>query len=263
MSVDLNAIYTITAPSATDGFGEVAVLNDSTSGNFVGYLFDSSGFESPDVRESFDDIVEGDGGVHGSFYHGRRPFTLDVWLAIAATEAATHARLDKFLRATNAMRADGTIAWTETGGAAKLLNFRRQQPVRGPSQERRCLFAGVSADPRIYASTATTGGAGTCANAGTVGTSPTFTLTSPTNTITLTNSTTSQTLTLLGLSGAGTVTVNFLTKTVTATIGTANRYSAVSFPSSVWWELQPGNNTVAVSGATVSGSGISWRSAWL
>ena len=45
--------------------------------------------------------------------------------------------------------ADGTITWTDTG-IAKMLTFRRAAPVRGPSQENKCLFSGISSDPRIY-----------------------------------------------------------------------------------------------------------------
>jgi hypothetical protein len=262
VAVDLSVEYVITAPSATDGRGEVAVLNNSASGNFVGYLFDSSGFESPEVRESFDEIVEGDGAVHGSFYHGRRPFTLDILVEPAATGTLSMARLDKLLRATNAMRADGSIVWTETGGVSKTLNFRRQQPVRGPSQENRCLFAGVSADPRIYATTATTGSSPTT-NAGTVGSPPTFTLTPTGSNVVITNTTTSQALTLtVGTGGVATgsaVTVNFGTHTVTQ--GGVSKYEAVVFPTSVWWEIVPGSNSWTVTNA--SSVSISVRSAWL
>ena len=40
MGIDLAAPMTITAPSASDGRGQVAVLNNSASSDFVGYLFE-------------------------------------------------------------------------------------------------------------------------------------------------------------------------------------------------------------------------------
>jgi hypothetical protein len=262
MSVELGAVYTITAPASVDGLGEVAVLNDTASANFVGYVTEISGLDSPEVRESADDIPEGDGGIHGSFFYGRRPFTFEIIFA-PDPSASLNTRIDKFFRATNAMRADGTVVWTETGSVARRLLFRRQQPLRvSDRRPKRCLFAAVSANPRIESNTQNQASPGSITNAGNVSAPPTFVLTSPTNTITLTNSTYSETLTLTGLSGAGTVTVDFGARTVTATSGASNRYSAVSFPSSVWWELRPGAQTVAVSGATAT-SGVRWRDAWL
>lgn len=262
ISVDLRCKYTLTAPASVDGRGEVATLNDPTdTTNFVGYLVDSSGFESPEIRESFESVVGGDGGVHGSFFYGRRPFTMEIEVARAATEAASHARLDKLLRATNAMRADGTITWTETGSALqKLLRFRRQQPVRGPSVERRCLFGGVAADPRIVSpptETDTTLNA-TVTNLGNAGYFPRFTLAATIANPVLTNTTTGAVFSLT-LSGGGTVAIDFANHTVTQ--GGVNRYSTVNFSTSTWWELAPGANVITVTGAGTSH--IFWRSAWL
>lgn len=263
MSVDLKATYTIVAPAGVDGRGGTAIINGSSSAtDFVGYLADLSGFDSPEVRESADNIVEGDGGVHGSFYHGRRPFTMEIMIEIAATDALSHARLDKLYRATNAMRGDGTISWTETGGVAKVLNFRRQQPIRGPSTDRKCLFAGVAADARIYASTPTTGSSPTT-NAGNVGSLPTFTLTPTGGNVVITNTTTSEVLTLTvgagGLSTGAATVINFNAKTVVQSA--TNKYYAVAFPSSTWWEVIPGSNSWTVTNA--SSVSISVRSAWL
>lgn len=261
MSVDLKAVMSITAPSGVDGRGEVAVLNDAASGNFVGYLVDSSGFESPTVRISSDPIPEGDGAVMGTGYYGPREFTLNINVQGAATDALSHARLDKLLRATNAMRSNGTITWTETGGSAKLLYFRRAAPLRGPSTERSCLFSGISGDPRIYSggseTTATAGTSLSLTNAGNAGTLPRFTVASPSAAITFTNSTTGESLVFAGLDGSGTLTVDFLNKTVTR--GSDNKYDKVVFPTSTWWELAPGVNSISVTNAATP----FFRSAWI
>lgn len=72
VGLEQGARYVLTGPDGTR-----AVLNDRSDPDFVGFLTaPPSGFDSPDVRESADVVVEGDGGVHGRFYFGRRPWTL-------------------------------------------------------------------------------------------------------------------------------------------------------------------------------------------
>jgi hypothetical protein len=262
MSILLASSVAITAPASSDGLGEVATLNDSASGTFVGYLWKISGFGGPGVRTSTDDIPEGHGSVFGSFFHSHRPFTLEVSLARSTSYANSDARYNKLCRAWNAMAGDGSIVWTDTDSIAKRILFRREQAPSDADEQGHVLLSGMAANPRIESNTQNQASPGSVTNAGNVSAPPTFVLTSPTNTITLTNSTYSETLTLTGLSGAGTVTVDFGARTVTATSGASNRYSAVSFPSSVWWELRPGAQTVAVSGATAT-SGVRWRDSWL
>lgn len=255
MSVELSAVYTITGPDAT-----AAVFNDSTSGNFVGYLTDISGLDSPEVRESADNIVEGDGGVHGAFYYGRRPVTFEGMIA-PDPSTTLNARIDQLFRATNAMRADATVTWTETGGVGRRLLVRRQQPLRITERRpKKFLIALVSADPRITSQTLYTLTAATSLsmpNGGNVGSLPAFTIASPSATVNLTNTSTGQTLTFTGLNGGGTVTIDFNTKTITQ--GGVSKYSAITFPSSVWWELRPGSNTVTCTNAAAP----SWRDAWV
>lgn len=263
MAIDRSAPMTITAPANSDGRGQVVVLNSpTTDANFVGYTFDDSGFEGATVRTSADDIAEGHGQVFGSFYHGARSFTLEVMLIRPQNWATAFANRDKLFRAFNAMAADGTIVWTETGGSARQINFRREQPPRGPDADAHVLLSGICADPRIYSVAALPSGS-PITNAGNVGSPPTFTLTPTGGNVVITNTTTSQALTLqVGagfLSTGSAVTVNFGAKTVTQ--GGTSKYQAVTFPSSVWWEIIPGSNSYTVSNA--SSVSISVRSAWL
>lgn len=263
MSILLASSITITAPASSDGMGEVAVLNDSASGNFVGYLWKVSGLGGAAVRTSVEDLPEAHGAVMRNFFLGPRSFTLEPSLARASSYANSDARYRKLCRAWSAYAADAALTWTDTDSIAKRLLFRTEQPPSDPDEQGHVLLAGIAANPRIESNTGGTynsASPGFITNAGTTGAPPTLVLTSPTNTITLTNSTYSETLTLTGLSGAGTVTVDFGAKTVTATSGASNRFSAVSFPSSVWWELRPGAQTVAVSGATAT---VRWRDSWL
>lgn len=248
--LDETATITITAPSGVDGRAEVAQINGATTDtHFVGYLTDSSGAAT--VRESADNVPEGHGAVHGSFYHGRFEFTLEVKLQIGATYAASFTRRDKLYRAFNAMASDGTVAWTDSGGSARQLSFRRQQSPRGPDKEGKVLLAGVQADPRIYSGgsevTQAAATSLTIVNSGNAPTPPRFTVASPSAGIVFTNSTTGQALTFSGLDGSGTLTVDFKNRTVDR--GGTNKYGKVVFPTSVWWELAPGSNSVTVTNA--------------
>lgn len=59
------------------GDGTRVVFNDPQDADYVGMLTNISGLDSPDVRESADDLIGDDGGVHGNFFHGRRPIVLE------------------------------------------------------------------------------------------------------------------------------------------------------------------------------------------
>lgn len=52
-------------------------FNDPQDADHVGYLSNITGLDSPDVRESADDLIGDDGGVHGNFFYGRRPVVLE------------------------------------------------------------------------------------------------------------------------------------------------------------------------------------------
>ena len=94
--------------------GSRAVFNDDLDPNYVGMITEVTGLDSPEVRESAQDIVEGDGGVHGNFYFSRRPITMTtrVFGHGSLTERAT--RIDRARRATIALRADATLKWKPT-----------------------------------------------------------------------------------------------------------------------------------------------------
>lgn len=52
-------------------------FNDPQDVDNVGFLSNITGLDSPDLRESADDLIGDDGGVHGNFFHGRRPIVLE------------------------------------------------------------------------------------------------------------------------------------------------------------------------------------------
>lgn len=151
LGVEWGAKYTLTGPDGT-----VVVFNDSTDPNFIGVLSpESSGLDSPDVREDATDATEEDGGHHGDFFYGRRPVVLQGTI-IASSATQRNERVDKLKRATNALRGDAILKWAPLGGPSNgvELKLRRQQPLRvtkGYTKEFQAPM--VSADAYIRSAT--------------------------------------------------------------------------------------------------------------
>lgn len=138
-----------------------AVFNDSTDADYVGALSpESSGLDSPEVREDAQDATEADGGIHGNFFYGRRPVILQgTILATNATDRNT--KVGKLLRASNAMRTDAILRWKPLGAPDEVfVSLRRQQPPRVTKGfVKDFLLPMVSADARIYSMTLTSASA--------------------------------------------------------------------------------------------------------
>jgi hypothetical protein len=263
MSIQHDAVYTITGPDGT-----VATINgDNSIASYVGIIDAEagiSGLDGAEVRENAYNVVEGDGGVHGSFYYGRRPFTIPVIFELL--DASLNARIDRLNRATEAMAFDGLVKWTETGRAETQVSFRRQLPYRVTgTRPKRALLGLVSADAGILSSAEHSSGPSTSltvTNAGNRNTWPRFTIASPGSSVTITRTSplfagVALALTFTGLSGGGTVTIDFANHTLYQ--GGVSRAGAVSFPSSTWFPLSPGSNTITVTNAAT----IFWRDAFL
>lgn len=140
--------YTIVGPS-----GARAVLNDPSDSDFVGYLDGEeaiTGIDSPEIRDSYSDLADNDGGLTGSNLYSRRPVVMNG--KIFPTSAADrNTKLGKLMEATDARFADGTLTWTPTGGEPVFLRFRRQLPFRAKGGFNKDFQIGLVAnDPRIY-----------------------------------------------------------------------------------------------------------------
>lgn len=105
-AVETGAIYKLTNPN-----GAVAVFNDSLDASYVGMLTEVTGLDSPEVRESADELIEADGGTHGNFYFGRRPVVMNGRVFGHASVLERSTRLDRARRATMALRNDTTLSW--------------------------------------------------------------------------------------------------------------------------------------------------------
>ena len=144
--VEVGILYRLTGPDGTS-----VSFNDITQSDFVGYTEEVTGLDGPDTRESADLIVEGDGGYHGNFYHGRRPIVLSGIIDPNSFGAARNSMVSNLLRATNAMRQDAVLSWTPTGGDPVAVRVRRQQPPRVTGGRVKSFqVALVAADPRVY-----------------------------------------------------------------------------------------------------------------
>lgn len=250
-------------------------LNNPADPNFVGYVTDITGLDDAEVRENAQNKVAGDGGLHGPFYKGRRPWTVTGFIMPQMPVSARSAAQDFISQVMDkTLKVDGFLTWYPTNGVARYVGFRKQQPLRitkGQSNvERTFQLAGVAADPLIYSSgpvhsADTALGSGlslTVFNAGTTDSPPTITLYGANNFL-VTNRTTGQAL--------GAVPAFSFGQTVTITL--SGNYPSVTTPvigdssgfmdiTQTNWDfaLAPGNNVVDVQNATRMI--IQWRDAF-
>lgn len=274
VGLEQGAVYTITGPD-----GARAVFNDPTDRDFIGFLSaPPSGLDAAEIRESSDLIVEGDGGIHGSFYFGRRPWTLEGLIDPTPRQAEdelrteaeiTNRRINRLQRATMAMRRDATLTWVPTGGSPVQVTARRQGLRISDRLPKRFLISMVSADPRIYGqivksqSIAASPGTMTLRNDGTAPSPPLITLRDGWPNPVIANQQTGEALHFGLTTAPGDVLVIDATAR-TVTLNGANRYSALDFPSSDWWDVQPGDNPIAATPTSGGGSMTAdFRDAWL
>lgn len=144
--------YTLTGPDGT-----VATFNESTDPNFVGYLTETTGLDSPEVIQNAENISGLDGGIHGNFFYGRRPITLAGSIINVKDAKERNEKETKLQQASNAMRADAVLEWTPEGGEAQSIKVRRAQPLRiTGAWNKEFQLALVAEDPRIYSAVVST-----------------------------------------------------------------------------------------------------------
>ncbi len=279
--------------------GTTVCFNDQTDPNNIGFIR-WSGLDSPDVRENADDLSEADGGVHGNFWHGRRPIVGTVEFVPTST-IDRNTRWAKIQQAANCLRADAILSWTPDGGDAQFLRVRRNQPLRRADDagwKTQFSLPLVAADPRIYSSvlhsvnvTATVGastgfgfamvfplsfgGSAVVANAlatnnGTVETPAVIRVDGPIAAPRIINATSGKTIALNYTLGTGEYFIldtENRTITLTTASGTVNRFGALDFASTTgWWGILAGTNDLRLSGAGI-GAGtaltVSFRDAWI
>jgi len=164
------------------------------------------------------------------------------------------------------------LKWTETVGSTSrdFMVYLKSLETPKVSQESLAGTIRVSElkmkarDPRRYLQTASTlTGAGTANNAGTYPTPLTITITASGATSTslqITNSTRSETIYVTtALSSGQVLTLN--TRTHSCQLGSTERRDYLG-GNTEWMQLDPGNNTLAITNGTNATVGFSWYSAW-
>jgi hypothetical protein len=213
LAQELSTKYTLTGPN-----GVVATLNDSTDANYVGFTTEITGLDSPEVRESAQDLVESDGGAHGYFFFGRRPITMTVNVSNAASVAARSTRIDLLRRATLAMRGDATLTWTLSTDPTMsvFVPVRRQQPFResgGWVKEIQVAlvsqYAGIFSNTQVTSAVTASGTGVVLENKGSWPAYPILRIAGTSVNPTVTNNTTGEVFTTTGLTVASGETVEF------------------------------------------------------
>jgi hypothetical protein len=270
---EIGAPFVIVGPDGTR-----AAFNDQTDRDFVAMLTDVSGLDAPDIRESADDLVQMDGGIHGNFYYGRRPITLTGLVLNPASVDERNRRMTKIMRACRALRADATLSWTLSGGQSQFVKVRLQSGPRFTGAWQKEFIVGlVAADPRIYSTIFQTQvvdaitGAMTVTNNGNAPTWPYLVVHGSAVSPVVSNNATGESITTSAvLNATSYLTFDTLNRTVVkddpAIDYHDSLYSSIIFASTDWWAIQPGDNPIVLAG-TSFGTGASltvqWRDAWL
>lgn len=267
IATETGAVYTLTGPDGT-----VATFNVPSDANYVGMLKEVTGLDSAEVRESTSDLVEADGGAHGSFYYGRRPIVLNCVVFGSPTLDDRTARIDRARRASNAVRADATLQWKPSDWATRpyievFTTVRRQQPFRETGawvkELQIPLVSEYSTIQSVSTVTVNTGVASE--NRGNYPAYPIIEITGASGNPTVSDGTRTFRTTGLTLAGGEKVKFDMLTHTGVFTAGARNGQSAnryIDF-STTQWPYLSGNGTSQTFALTGSGSAtITYRHTW-
>lgn len=274
MSAELGILYIITGPDTT----EARLGGDNTHANYIGPVLDSSGWDSPELRETVDELVEGDGSVHGPSFFGRCVRQLDGMIAVDHPTTTLRQRIERLQRATRALRQDGTVLWTpsDAGSVQRMITFRRSGRTPIITGRRPRNFTITLSSERIpeFSAAELTNGSKTSGSSPSVGgnaeTFPRFEITPSSDTITIKRTVPTlggvqleMKLSQAGINGSGTIYIDFWDRRVWQ--GNADpalatdRRGAIVWPTSYWWPLTVGSNTWTITGGTAQ---IFYRTAW-
>lgn len=255
--------------------GSRSVFNDMEDMDYVGWLTNISGFDSPEVREAADDLVGDDGGVHGNFFYGRRPIVLEGMIDPRPDNTERNKRMTALQRASNAMRQDSILRWMPEGGIEQFLRVRRQQPLRITGAYMKSFqLSLVSSDPRIYGAAikekilAPNDHDEIISNVGTMGSPPEISIDGPATAIEIHNHTNGKYIVFApayAITSTQRLDIDFTSRTVTREDG-SNVYGQIQFASTNWWDVEPGDNQVAwhANGTSANSAlAIRWRDAWI
>lgn len=260
-SPQIGCKYVLTGPN-----GQRAVFNDQTDADFVGQLTEITGLDSPEVRESADDLPSADGGQHGNFFFGRRPITMTGTVYGHSSMLERDTRLDKLRQASNCLQADGTLVWQNLPLASTLPMFttvRRQQRLNISGnwvKEFQVLL--VSEFAPLWSATSHDSGfmaTGVCENKGDYPSPPIITVRGGSSATVVENQTTGKQIKFTAAMDGSDTVVDVINHA--ATVGGVAANSRIDFVNSTWPTVNKGNNTFRIA----AGPGtlrVQWYDAW-
>jgi hypothetical protein len=271
--------------------GDRAVVGNSSAAvadaDFCGMLDPESNIQGlldrAGIRESSTDLTEADGASHGSFWLSRRTGTMQgVLLPSELNMAVVAAAESKLKRATRALRADGILRWTPPNDSSpRQLRFRVQDGPRITGRRPKAWqLTLVSTDVYALASTETltviTPGAAAgetgisspitdpittslnvtgqqfVVNQGDAPTWPRFRIDGPITNPQILNNTTGAKVALAYTLNPGEWLSIYPERGRILLNDTADRYSALDFANSSWWQVQAGSNDVRLLASSFS-----------
>lgn len=281
------AVWVLTAADGTS-----VTFND---GNGF-YVDDVTGFDSPNVRQNLEDLPEQDGAAAGSFYYGARPVTLSGTAYFSGGVAARNQAIVQLQAALRGLRGDITVK-SQAQGLPAMQAYARLDNLRvtkGSGVQKQFIVSLICPDPLIYSQATNSqtgtglvalsgaafplvfpidfgGGSGatvtfTITNAGNFDTPPVIRITGPISDPRITNATRGESFYIdnVALVTGEYVDVDMRNRTVMKSDG-ANLYSRVRFPSSTWWKLSAGANSIELRSSSVTSTAtllVAWRDAW-
>lgn len=273
-----------------EGPSGTLTFNGGTNGL---YLEEISGFDSPSVRSNVEDIPEGDGATAGDFYYGRRAWTMRGRV-VGQTANERNLSVSILQQNLRGLRSDFTLKSAPLGLPAMQMTGRVDQLRVTGGFVKEFQISGISPDPRFYSQQqhiqVATGQASSpgasfpwafpvdfggasgatvevdCPSGGNFETPPLLRISGPISSPLVGNAETGEAIYLDGvtLSSGEYAEIDMGARTVLHSNGT-NLYRYLRFPGSVWWQLQPGANTIQLwGGGTTTQTELSviWRDAW-
>jgi hypothetical protein len=130
---DIAVAFVLTTPGGTVNFNNTGSDDFDVPGSNEFYITEIEGLDGPSIRAPIDPAPQADGAILHNFWKSERNITITGALIIRSTRV-----MDSVVVARNTMeaslltalesilQADGTLAWTPQGQAARSLTVRHQ-----------------------------------------------------------------------------------------------------------------------------------------
>ena len=230
--------------------GTRVVFNNPADPDYVGRLDPGDGIAfGGDVRDSYFDHVEQDGGFDGPGFAGRLSVALKGLIEPEIDATVLYSYEQRIKRASRALRADARLRWTPTGQPQRELLLRRTAyPAIGERRPKRFQLALAAADPyprapaesSVTVDPAVTPGAGGLASA--LGSPLQTTQTRPRGSITVTNAGDADAWARFRVDG-------YVRDPVIWNVRTDERVQlGIEVPSGFWLDIRPERGSVLLNG---------------